>query len=431
MNSFSKTKRFWAVLVVFSLIGQVAWIIENMYFNVFIYKMFGATPEDISLMVSASSVVATLTTLFIGALSDKLGRRKIFISAGYILWGISILGFALVREDVIGAIFPTAVSASAICITVTIILDCLMTFFGSSANDACYNAWLTDITDESNRGAAEGINSMMPLIATLAVFGGFMSFDLSESASWTAIFVIIGAIVSLIGVASIFVLPESAKSNGENQSLLSNLIYGFRPSTVKANPILYLTVLALAIFGISIQIFMPYLIIYYEVALGMSDYVFIMAPAVILAGAATAFYGRVYDKVGFARSAFLPLALLAVGYVIMGLFTSRLPVFIGSLAVMTGYLAGMAVFGAMIRDRTPEGKAGALQGIRLVGQVLIPGLIGPAIGAAVLKNADYVVGNDGMSSFVPNQNIFWAALAVIVVTVVATLGTVAAQKKEK
>ncbi len=431
MNSFSKTRRFWAVLVIFSLIGQVAWIIENMYFNVFIYKMFGATPEDISVMVAASSVVATLTTLLIGALSDKLGRRKVFISAGYILWGISILSFALVRVDLIGAMFPTAVSVPAICITITIILDCVMTFFGSTANDACYNAWLTDITDESNRGAAEGINSMMPLMAMLAVFGGFMSFDLGKSESWTLIFVLIGVIVTVIGVSSIFVLPESAKREGANNNLFANLIYGFRPSTVKANPVLYLTVLALAIFGISIQIFMPYLIIYYEVALGMSDYVLIMAPAVILAGVATAFYGRVYDQVGFARSAFLPLGLLAVGYVIMGLFTGKALVFIGSLAVMTGYLTGMAVFGAMIRDRTPAGKAGALQGIRLVGQVLIPGLIGPAIGAAVLKDAEYVVGNDGMSSFVPNQSIFWAALAVMAVTVLATLATVAAQKKQK
>lgn len=41
-----------------------------MYFNVFIYKMFYATAAQISLMVAASAVVATLTTILIGALSD-------------------------------------------------------------------------------------------------------------------------------------------------------------------------------------------------------------------------------------------------------------------------------------------------------------------------------------------------------------------------
>ena len=55
-----------------------------------------------------------------------------------------------------------------------IILDCVMTFFGSAANDAAFNAWLTDVSDDSNRGHIEGINAMMPLVSILVVFGGFM-----------------------------------------------------------------------------------------------------------------------------------------------------------------------------------------------------------------------------------------------------------------
>ena len=97
-----KTKlggRFWLALTVFSLVGQVAWVVENMYFNVFIYKMFHATAAQISLMVAASAVVATLTTILIGALSDRVGRRKIFICVGYLLWGISILSFALIPVE--------------------------------------------------------------------------------------------------------------------------------------------------------------------------------------------------------------------------------------------------------------------------------------------------------------------------------------------
>ena len=74
----------------------------------------------------------------------------------------------------------------------------------------------------------------------------------------------------------------------------------------------------------------------------------------------------------------------------------------------------MAVFGAMIRDNTPEGKAGMFQGLRIFGQVLIPGIIGPFIGSAVLKNAETIVNDDGTTSFVPNENIFLAALIVIV-----------------
>jgi len=426
--------RFWLALVIFGLTGQVAWVVENMYFNVFIYKMFNASAAQISAMVSASAVAATVTTLLIGALSDKVGRRKVFICVGYILWGLSILGFAAIREDWVHSTFFSAVSyngaALSLCITLTILLDCVMTFFGSSANDACFNAWLTDSTDHSNRGAAEGVNAMMPLVAILVVFGGFMGFNLDEASSWTAIFLIIGGAVIAIGVLGLFLIKDTAVKIPENRHYFANIIYGFRPSVMKQNKVLYATLIAFAVFGISIQIFMPYLILYYQVSLQMEDYVLIMAPAIVLASVATAFYGRLYDRVGFARSVIPALGLLLVGYGVLYYTTSVAPVFIGSLLMMTGYLAGMAVFGAMLRDYTPENKAGMFQGLRIVGQVLIPGIIGPAIGSAVLRNADTIVNDDGTTSFIPNVNIFLAAAVVAVLVFVALIPIVKWRKGE-
>lgn len=432
MEKASK-KKFFSTLIIFSLVGQIAWVVENMYFNVFIHKMFNANEDQIALMVALSAVSATLTTLIIGALSDKLGRRKIFISAGYILWGVSILLFALVRTDVMGALFPVASIATlnAICITLVIVLDCVMTFFGSSANDACFNAWLTDVTTPQNRGSAEGINAMMPLMAILVVFGGFMGFDLQKASSWTAIYIIIGAIVILIGIIGIFIIDEPKIETSENKSYFKNIIYGFRPSVIKQNKMLYIYLVAFAIFGISIQVFMPYLIIYYEQILGDS-YVFVMAPAIILAGVFTFFWGKVYDRAGFAKSIIPSLALLGVGYIILTLFVHVVPVFIGSLLMMCGYLSGMAVFGAIIRDNTPENKSGMFQGLRIVGQVLIPGVIGPAIGAWVLKGAPEKITDDGRRVFTPNESIFIGALVVLaVLAIMLTIIFILAKRKEK
>ena len=423
--------KFFAALTIFSLTGQIAWVVENMYFNVFIYKMFHASAGEISLMVSASAIAATVTTLLIGALSDKLGKRKVFICGGYILWGISILAFCLVRQDVIGVLFPMAASASAIGVTLTVILDCLMTFFGSSANDACFNAWLTDVTDDSNRGTAEGINAMMPLVAILAVFGGFMSFDLNQPDSWTMIFAIIGGAVILIGILGMFLIQDPVIKIEGNQNYFKNIFYGFRPSVIRENKILYLCLGAFAIFGISIQIFMPYLILYYTVSLKMDNYVLIMAPAILLAAIFTALWGRVYDKIGFRKSVLPSVGLLGVGYVILICFKSTVPVFLGSLLMMCGYLSGMAVFGAILRDRTPENRSGMFQGLRIVGQVLIPGIIGPMIGSAVLKNAETVLNDDGTTSFVPNETIFLAALAVAVALAVYLIFLFRAMRKKK
>ena len=73
MSGKRKNGSFMLALVIFCLTGQVAWVVENMYFNVFIYKMFHASAEAISAMVAASAIAATVTTLLIGALSDKIG----------------------------------------------------------------------------------------------------------------------------------------------------------------------------------------------------------------------------------------------------------------------------------------------------------------------------------------------------------------------
>ena len=414
MQKTKKSPKFWIALVIFSLVGQVAWVMENMYFNVFIYKMFHASAQAISGMVSASAVAATVTTLLIGALSDKIGKRKLFICGGYLAWGVSILSFCLIRLDVIGVLFPAAASAASIGVSLVIIMDCVMTFFGSSANDAAFNAWLTESTDETNRGSVEGINAMMPLVAILVVFGGFMGFDQDLPETWTVIFGVIGGVVFLMGILGFFLIEENKVDTRGNENYFANIFYGFRPKVIGTNRTLYITLLAYAVFGISIQIFMPYLILYYNVSLGMDNYVLIFAPAILLAAAFTAFYGKIYDRKGF-RGAVIPtIVMLMAGYVILYFFRHTAVVFAGTLVMLCGYLSGMAVFGAMLRDYTPVNKAGMFQGQRIVGQVLIPGIIGPAVGAAVLKNAETIMNDDGTTSFVPNENIFLAAFVAAV-----------------
>ena len=423
MKKTNQNSKFILALVIFSLVGQVAWVVENMYLNVFIYKMFRASAEQISLMVGASAVAATVTTLLVGALSDKVGKRKIFICGGYILWGLSILGFAAIRADWIGAL--------NLCITLTIALDCLMTFFGSSANDAAFNAWLTDNTDDTNRGRVEGINSMMPLVAILVVFGGFMSLNQDLQESWTVIFCAIGGVVLLLGIAGFFLIEETAVKSEENGRYFANIFYGFRPSVIKANVPLYGTLVALALFNIAIQIFMPYLILYYQVSLGMDDYVLIFAPAIVVAAAFTGLYGKVFDRKGFQTAVIPTMAMLAAGFVGLYFCRSTALVFLFSLVMMCGYLGTGAMIGAQIRAKTPEKKAGMFQGLRIVCQVLIPGVIGPAIGAAILQNADTVTNSDGTTSFVPNENIFLGALIALAVTAIALVPLFKLLKKQR
>lgn len=390
--------KFWISMLVFGLMGQVAWVVENMYFNVFIYKMFNASAADISAMVMASAVTAAVTTIIMGAVSDKVGRRKAFMSVGYMIWGVSIISFAYIKS-----------------ITLTIVMDCVMTYFGSTANDAAYNAWLTDRGDSTNRGRIEGVNSMMPLIAILIVFGGFMSFDLDTHQAWTTIYYIIGIATAMIGISGWFLIEEDPELRPVSESLGATLAYSFRPSVAKENRTLYMTLLNFAVFGTSIQIFMPYLLIYYEKTLGMDNYVLIFAPAILIAAAVTVLYGRLYDRKGFMTGIAPVCVMLTAGYVLLYFTKTTVPVFIGSLFMMSGYLTGMSVFGAKIRDAIPEGRSGQFQGVRIIGQVFVPGLIGPAIGAFVLRDAEMILNSDGTQSFLPDRSIWWAAQMIVVI----------------
>lgn len=258
-----------------------------------------------------------------------------------------------------------------------------------------------------------------------------MFFDLDQPKSWTLIFTIIGTLVTLVGILGIFIIKEPVTERSE-MPYLKGIVYGFMPSTIKSNVVLYVTLASFIIFNISIQIFMPYLIIYYEESLDMADYVLIMAPAIIAASVVTALWGRFYDKKGFGVSCAGSLAMLILGYMILFFTRTTVPVFIGSLFMMSGYLSGMAVFGAMIRDNTPVGKAGRLQGVRIFSQVFVPGIVGPYIGKAVLSNAKQLENDDGTLSFIPNANIFLAAAiaAVIIIPVFAAILSIKKKAKE-
>ena len=77
--------RKWLAFILAGFVGQLAWAIENNYFNVYV-RYCTDTYDFIPVMTIASAAAATITTLFMGAVSDRLGKRKLFICGGYILW---------------------------------------------------------------------------------------------------------------------------------------------------------------------------------------------------------------------------------------------------------------------------------------------------------------------------------------------------------
>ena len=407
--------RTWAALLIFGLFGQIAWVIENMYFNVFLYNTISGDTAMIAAMVSASAITATVTTLVMGALSDRIGRRKALIVVGYLLWGLSVAAFAFISVENMGKLFPAVPAAYAAAVAV-VVMDCVMTFFGSTANDAAFNAWVTDVTVPENRGRVETVLAVLPLVSMLVVFGALDG--LTQSGSWDTFFLIVGGVTLLGGVLGVFFLKEPQQLTRSDASYFSNIVYGLRPSVIRANPGLYLYLTCLAIYSMSQQVYMPYLIIYIQRFLGITDYTILLGGVLILSSVISVLMGRVVDKRG-KLTCIVPAAVVGgLGLVLMYLARAQWFVMIAGIVMMAGGMVVSACCQGLIRDHTPEGKAGLFQGIRILFQVLLPMVTGPYIGVAVIRNTGMTYEDLGVVKQVPTAEIFLAAAVVLVLLLV-------------
>ena len=404
--------RLWLTLILIGLVGQFAWTIENMYFNVFLYNTISTDPGYISAMVGWSAAAATLTTLLMGALSDRVGKRKLFICGGYLLWGVSTAAFGFVTVENAAKLFPAhAVAAAAMMV---VVLDCVMTFFGSTANDAAFNAYITDAVSEADRGKTESVLAILPLISMLVIFGAFDG--MTQRGEWRKFFAIFGGLVTLTGLVGCFLIEEP-KLQPRKEPYLRNLVYGLRPAVVRAHPALYLALAAFCVFSVAVQTFFPYLIIYIQNYLKIEGYAIVLGVVLIVASAVSVLFGRVIDRVGPLRFT-LPAALVMFAGLI-GMFFARgmLVVILAGCVMMSGYMLVTAALSGEIRDRTPEGKAGHFQGIRMIFGVLLPMILGPALGAAVIRNSDSTYVELGVVKTVPTPGIFLAAAVVLLLLV--------------
>lgn len=403
-------KKIWACAIVFGLIGQIAWVVENMFFAKFGQDLFDTRGNlyftVTTLMVILSAVTATVTTIFAGGLIDKTGKRKPFITVGYVLWGVTIMLFAAIPID-----FSDDRSWGII--TVLVVLDCVMTFFGSTANDAAFNTWVADVTDVSNRGKVNTILSVMPVIATVLVFGiGMFTYDSGATVTnelgevikvpiferdplnIKLFFIIMGIFPMIGGLLSFFMMKDAPGIvKNSNPNYLKETFYGFRPSVVKENKMMYVTLGTVCLLGIAQQIFMSYLINFIEKTLGITNYILPLAVIIVVGAVITGVLGVFFDKCGRKHFYYPLLAILVVGAIVVYCMkfmdsSAYLPILIVGGSVLLGAI--LSVSGALtasFQDYIPKGAEGRFQGVRMCFTVLIPMALGIGIAQAVGVNS--------------------------------------------
>lgn len=406
--------RLWFTLILVGLMGQFAWTIENMYLNVFLYNTISTDPGYIAAMVAWSAVAATVTTLLMGVASDRVGRRKPFICGGYLLWGVSTAAFGFITVDNAAHLFPAASAAAAAAILV-ILLDCVMTFFGSTANDAAFNAYVTDQIPDDRRGRVESVLAVLPLVSMLIIFGLFDG--MTQAGRWKEFFLIFGGLVTLTGLIACFLLPETPVAK-KKESFWRQLAYGFRPSVIQSHGALYLSLGAMCVFSIAVQVFFPYLIIYMQHYLQMENYAIVLGVVLVAASVVSVLGGKWIDKWGACRFALPAGLLMLLGLLAMYFARGMAFVMAAGSVMMSGYMLLTAALTAQIRTLTPPDKAGHFQGIRMIFGVMLPMIIGPAIGAAVIRGNAQTYVELGQVKTVPTPGIFLAAGAVLLLLIV-------------
>lgn len=440
MKNIDFSRRNWTVLVLFGLIGQIAWSVENMYFNLFLFETIAPSLETVTLMVQLSGVVATVVTLIAGTLSDSVGNRRTFISAGYFIWGITVALFGFISPELTSEILNLdATKSIAVTLGLVVVADCVMTLFGSTANDASFNAWVTDNTKPSFRGTVEGVIAILPLIAMLIVAGGFGI--IVSVIGYNMMFLILGITISLCGIVGFFIIKDSnaLQKNGT----LKDLFFGFKPSVVKANARLYKILLIVVTYGIACQVFMPYLIIYMTTYLKFNvlEYSVVFGGAIIIGAVINVALGRLSDRKDKVSLLTIASLIMVIGLAAMYVcrFESKIITLltfgIAGFVMITGYIFVSALCGSMIRDNTPEKDAGKLQGVRMVFSVLVPMVLGPMIGNAINKMRNIplpdMTSADAMTTqYIPAPEIFLTA-AIIMLLVFAIIPTLKTEKSNE
>ena len=419
--------RMWLLIWGLGLAAQMCWNIENQWFNTFVYAKIGKNPSIITGMLICSAAATSFSTFFFGTWSDRSGKRRHFMSYGYILWGIFTIVFGLTE------FLPKEMYVLA---GLSVVLaDTVMSFFGSMANDASYNAWTNDIMTDANRGQIGAALATQPVLGTIlgTVVGGFL---VGEHDNYMRLFLVMGGAIIVFGILTLFILNEGDDVESSVRGTFWHQfgeVFNFKALFARRE--LFWVHVCIAVFFIGFNIYFAYMgnyIIYY---LGFSadQMGVIEAVPLVLAMLSAIPVGMLLN-----RDKHVPVVIAAILINFAGLWilrpltpamvdTSKLinPVLLlGIFVVGVGYVAFLQAMKVWAKRLYPADSRGQFEGIWVLFFVLIP-MIGGSIGGEAVVRASgetFVDAVSGQTQFIPNGNIFlWGSVVILLSLIPAML----------
>ena len=422
------------LLWVIGIAGQICWNLENQWFNMYVYKFFGYDmgTNIITYMVIFSAIATFISTFIFGTLSDRKGKRKPFICFGYIIWGLFTFLFGITHK-LNGVLVPWLM------ITIVVLADSIMSFFGSMGNDSGFSSWTTDLLTEDSKGAIGIALAAQPVIGTIAgtVVGGI----LVNAFGYTYFFLIAGALVSIIGLISLFTMKDVPGITPKVEGTFKKQLFSaFNFKDFIKNKELVLVFTILATFFIGFNCFFNYIgnIFVYNYGFNEGNFGYVEGAGLILA---IIIMVIITMKVKKDRSPLMTLISIlseVLGLIVLTIVSKakmydstnllsakNILLFIGVIIMGFGYVMFMSTIMVWAKSLYPEDKRGQIEGIRILAFVLIPMIFGGIISKIFIglfgEVKSYVDSTSGMlieGEKVPNEALFIVAIVIMLITLV-------------
>ena len=424
----------WLLIWGLGLAGQLCWNIENQWFNTFVYAKIGKDPSIITGMLICSAAVTTFSTFFFGTWSDRTGKRRKFISWGYILWGVFTIAFGL--TEFINKELYLFVAISVV------LADTIMSFFGSMGNDSGFNTWTNDIMNDKNRGQIGAALATQPIIGTIlgTVVGGIL---VGKDDNYMRLFVVMGVFVIIFGVISMFALnSEDDVEPSVKGTFFQQFISVFNFKRFFALKELVIVNIAVAIAFIGFNTCFAYIGNYLIYYLGYTADMMGIIEAVPLVTAMLSAIpiGMLINRNKHPYLCIVSVIIDAVGLAMVYPIKPGdvdptkifdLKIWLGIFIVGIGYVGLMQTTKVWAKQLYPKDAKGQFEGIWILFFVLLPMIGGSLIGQAVVQTSGetFIDEVSGQTQYIPNGNVFLVGAIVILLSLIPFIMSIKYHKK--
>ena len=411
MKGQKKTKisgKNWFRIWFLGFCGQMCWAVENNTFATYALTNTGSA-DVVTWMVALSALASTVATFIFGTMGDRLGRRKRIINIGFILWGIFTIAFGL-------ADFIPKNPIWMLCVYV-VFMDSVMSFCGSIGYSGGVNPWTTDISDETNRGSVSGALSAMVIVANIVVLG--LQGVIVEKFGFLTLFVVMGGLVLVMGVLSIFLLEDSAdlKPSVTKEKFFAQVMEAFDFKETFRNRELLLMMLTLCVYTIGFNIYMSYMTsylwIYFPVYAGVElskGSASIIQGVGMLLGVLLSILGvKPINKGKTVSVTFISVIVSVISLIAISFCKSVALMYVLVAMASFGYVLCLLATTAWFKNLCPEDKCGQTEGVKQIFYNLIPMIVGPIIAGSIIKKIDFHTMVDGVSVNSPTNMLFLVA----------------------